>query len=162
MHDGSFHRILFEADRQRCLERVPSGQGRFHHDGQPALYMSPHPDWAWLAVAPYVRDGDPPRIAVPLALTGAALADLRDPAACRALGVDPADAAADWRGQLGRGERPVSWRASDAVRDAGADGMIYPSRTAPERWHIVLFRWNHAGGPRLVRRASPIGLDCLE
>lgn len=27
--------------------------------------------------------------------------------------------------------------------------MIYTSRTAPDRWHLLLFRWNELGGPKI-------------
>lgn len=54
-----------------------------------------------------------------------------------------------WLPERSAGLPATSWRASDAVRAAGADGMIYTARSAPHRWHLVLFRWNE-GSARLA------------
>ena len=50
----------------------------------------------------------------------------------------------------------TTWTASDAVRAAGACGMIYTARSAPDRWHLVLFRWNLTNGARLAPDGDPI------
>lgn len=153
--NGTFYRILIERDLDGLLEGVLNREGRFHHGGQPALYMSPQLDWALKAVEAYRRDGDPPRVSVRLELTNARVADIRDQDLCRKLGVDPADAAVPWLPQLKGGQVPSSWRIADAIRAAGADGMIYSARSSAERWHIVLFRWNVANGPTVSIAGLP-------
>jgi hypothetical protein len=47
---GLFYRIV-PADRAaKALEPAISPEGRFHHDAQPTLYVSPRPDWACHAI----------------------------------------------------------------------------------------------------------------
>jgi hypothetical protein len=46
-----------------------------------------------------------------------------------------------WQPQRATGRAATTWAASDAVRAAGADGLIYSARSMPTRWHVVLFRW---------------------
>lgn len=146
---GTFYHIVQNSEAQRVLEGALSVEGRFHHGGQPAFYMSPSIEDAGHAVARYAHEGDPPRVAVELTLSGAKVADLRDRLHCEALGVDPQDATIDWLPQREAGQPASSWRPADAVRAAGADGMIYTARSNPARWHLVLFRWNEPGGPRI-------------
>jgi len=43
---GTFYRILFEADQHLVLTGAKSPEGRFHHGGLPALYLSSRADWA--------------------------------------------------------------------------------------------------------------------
>ena len=147
---GTFFRIVYAEHATDSLQGARSPEGRFHHDGEPALYMSSRPDWALKAVEAYLRPGDPPRVTVPLALGPARIVDLGDAALCDRLGIDAAHAAIPWQPQRARGEAPHTWRPADASRRAGADGMIYTARSAPDRWHLVLFRWNCAGGPAVA------------
>jgi RES domain-containing protein len=147
---GSFYRVVRLDEEERVLDGAASIEGRFHHRGQPALYMSPSVEAAGHAVARFVRDGDPSRRAFELTVSGASVVDLRNPLHCRALSIDPQDAAIDWMPQREAGEPANSWRPADAVRSAGADGMIYTARSHPARWHLVLFRWNAMGGPRIL------------
>ena len=65
---GTFFRIVYAEHATDSLQGARSPEGRFHHDGEPALYMSSRPDWALKAVEAYLRPGDPPRVTVPLAL----------------------------------------------------------------------------------------------
>lgn len=58
--------------------------------------------------------------------------------------------ACDWRDALIRGERPASWDVAQRVIDLGANGLIDPSRKAPDLWHLVLFRWNAPGAPQIA------------
>ncbi|MDX5359531.1 MAG: RES domain-containing protein, partial [Rhodobacterales bacterium] len=96
-----------------------------------------------------LRPGDL-RQAVPLRLTGARIADLRDPATLAALDLQGHETAVPWLPERAAGQPATTWRASDAVRAAGACGMIYTARSAPDRWHLVLFRWNAASGAQLA------------
>ena len=71
--------------------------------------------------------------------------------ALAALGVDLADAMAPWKPAVEVGEEPSSWAVRRRLEEAGAHGLIDPSRTAPGLWHLTLFRWNEGGAPRVTR-----------
>ena len=154
--DGVYFRIVPASDGARAVAGVTTAEGRFHHHGQPALYMSPSHEWAERAIDRYRAPGDMPRVAVPLRVTGGAIVDLRCAAACAALRIAPADLVAEWWRDRASGRAATSWRASDAVRAAGLDGMIYPSRTDAVRWHLVMFGWNEAGKPVVAPAGVPI------
>ena len=49
------------------------------------------------------------------------------------------------------GEVPSSWAVRRRLEEAGAHGLIEPSRTAPGLWHLTLFCWNEDGAPRVTR-----------
>ncbi len=153
---GQFWRSVFAADVWRVLDGARSEEGRCHHDGQSALYISPSPEFSRIAMDIYLRPDDPPRVIVPLELRDAELADVRDPAVQRALGLNGTEAGTSWQPQRAAGLPATSWIASDAARGAGADGMIYAARTDPARWHVVLFRWNGPSGPTITQSGSPI------
>lgn len=139
--DGLFYRIVPRDRAAQALSPAISSEGRFHHDAQPSLYVSPRPGWAEHAIRPYVRDDDPPRVVCELRLTGAKVLDLRNPAPCAAWGIDPRLAAVPWLPERANGLPASTWAVSDRARTSGADGMIYTARTQPSRWHLVLFRW---------------------
>ena len=144
---GTFFRIMLARDSHRVLAGAAAPQGRYHHGGQAALYVSPRPEWAWKAVEPYVWPGDPARAVLQIRIGTARIVDIRDRALCAALDIDPAHSDLPWEPQLALGTQPATWGVSDRAREAGADGLIYTARTAPTRWHLVLFRWNDGGGP---------------
>lgn len=144
---GIFHRIVFEADLPNLLAGAKSPEGRFHHDGQPALYLSPTPDAAGHAIAAYLRPDDPARVIIALTLQNARVVDLRDPATLQTLRLDGTEASTPWQPERQQGLPATTWRASDAARATGADGMIYTARSAPSRWHLVLFSWNRVLQP---------------
>ena len=153
--DGLFYRIV-PADRAaKALDPAISPEGRFHHDAQPTLYVSPRPDWACHAIQPYVRDDDPPRVICELRLTGNRVLDLRDPFHCAAADIDPGLAAIPWLPQRAQGLPASTWTVSDRARATGADGMIYTARSEPSRWHLVLFHWS---GASLTGRVQPYPL----
>ncbi len=152
---GTFYRIVFAEYAHSVLDGVIHPEGRFHHDGQPALYASPSPETAAVAIDIYLKPDDADRVIIPLRLTNARLADLRDPAVCDALGVDPLWASVPWADERAKGQPATSWRASDAVRQSGANGMIYASRREPSRWHVVLFSWNKPDAGQL-RQDGPV------
>lgn len=144
---GTFFRIMFEHDGNRVTQGAASPFGRYHHDDEPALYVSSRPDWAWKAVESYVRAGDPARNVWQLEISAAQVVDIRDKKICGQLGILPSDADKLWQSQIASGQRPSTWNVSDRVRQAGADGLVYTARSVPSRWHLVLFRWNGHGGP---------------
>ena len=156
--DGIFFRIVFATDADDGLAGARAPEGRFHHAGEAALYLSPTVAWAKRAIAPYRTVTDPPRVAVPLRIERAVVVDLRDTAACAARGIDPADAAKPWQPQRRNAQPADSWRVADAVRVSGVDGMICPARSSAGRWHIVLFRWNAAGAARVSVAGAPVAL----
>ena len=149
-HSGIFYRILFEADQDQVLAGATSPEGRFHHSRLPALYLSPRADWAAKAIDPYRRPDDPRRLVLPLRVERAKIVDLRKVDHCADLSIQRRDAAIPWQSQRQKGQAADSWRPADLVRASNADGMIYTARSAPDRWHLVLFRWNGLGGPRVA------------
>ena len=146
---GRFYRIIFASDRDAPLRGAHSPEGRFHHDGESALYMSPSLQAAAFAVASYLRPNDPPRLIQPLIVQNARVLDLRRAEVIRHLYLQGDEASIPWQPQRAIGLPATTWQASDAARTAGADGMIYTARTEPTRWHLVLFRWN-TNGPILA------------
>lgn len=147
---GTLFRIAFAKCADSILDGVIHPEGRFHHDGQPALYASPTPEGAAIAIDVYVKPHDPDRVLIPLKVSGARLADLRDRTVCDRLNIDPDWPSVPWADQRAQGRPATSWQASDAVRATSADGMIYRSRRAPDRWHVVLFAWNREGAVRVT------------
>jgi RES domain-containing protein len=143
-------RIVRSAALSRLMQGALHPEGRFHHDGQPAFYASPSAEGAGHAVAPYLRPGDGPRLLVPLRLTVSGLCDLRDPDTLSRLGLDGSETVVPWLPERAAGRPATTWRASDAVRASGAPGMIYTARSAPDRWHLVLFAWNAGPGSALL------------
>lgn len=152
----TLYRIVFAKFADRVLDGVIHSEGRFHHNGQPAFYASPSPETAAIAIAIYLRPDDAPRVMVPLTLQNARMADLRDPATCDALDIDPGWPSVPWAEQRANGRPATSWQASDAVRASGADGMIYASRRVPTRWHVVLFFWNAKERAQLALDGKPV------
>jgi RES domain-containing protein len=153
---GRFWRTVFASDVARVLNGAVSPEGRYHHDGQGALYLSPSPDYSRIAIDTYVRTDDPPRVIVPLDVTHAHLADLRAPDVQQALGLAGHESGTLWQPERAKGLPATSWIASNAARHAGADGIIYAARSDATRWHIVLFRWNAPTGPQVKQSGSPI------
>ncbi len=146
---GQFYRAIFAHHAGDVLNGVKSPEGRFHHDGEPALYLSPTAEATRIATAAYLREGDTERVIVPVQLDDAALVDLREEKTRAALGLQGHEPSAHWRRERAAGRPAISWIASDAARATNADGMIYTSRSDPSRWHLVLFRWNGTGGPQV-------------
>lgn len=146
---GTFFRIVFARAGRHVLRGATSSNGRYHHDEQQALYMSSRPDWAYKAIETYIRPDDPPRCILSIEVQEAVVVDIRDHTSCYAMGINPADSDVPWQPQLAAGIRPATWNVSDRARTIGADGLIYTARTKPDRWHVVLFRWNAPGAPTL-------------
>ncbi|SMY05928.1 RES family NAD+ phosphorylase [Flavimaricola marinus] len=154
-YDGPLYRIVFASRADQVLDGVISPEARFHHSGQPALYASPLPASAALAIDIYLQPEDPPRVLQQLHLVSERIVDLRDPDTCATLEIEPDWPSVIWRSQRDAGQPATSWRASDAARRANADGMIYASRRAPSRWHMVLFHWNTPEGAQLTTLGAP-------
>lgn len=137
----------------------PESAGRYHRPGQATLYMSPKLEWAMIAVSGYIREDGRPRVAVPLMISDAHVFDQHDEEACRILGIDRDLSNARWRPAFEAGLEAPSWRNADAVRAAGADGIIDRSRMIPGGWHVNLFRWNEFGGPSVEVVGDPVAIQ---
>lgn len=57
---GRFWRSVFALDAPHVLAGARSPEGRYHHDSQPALYLSPTPEFSRSAIDAYLRAGDAP------------------------------------------------------------------------------------------------------
>ena len=150
---GSFVKIAWAADWDVHLTRCAPDRppARFNRKGQDALYLSPDPDSARVAIGQDVKHGDPPRVLLTFQVDRCALFDLRraEAADIYALASQP------WRRLLAGGGRPPSWLAADRLRAEGYLGLIDPSRRRPGLWHIALFRWNEPGAPTIRRTGRP-------
>jgi len=145
---GVFHRAVDGAHRAGALDgsRLP---GRYSATGQPTLYLSSSVEG--VAAAMVAHGGAQRDLAVlRFSVQADGIVDLRDPSALAAVGVDLEDAVAPWQEVVAAGGVPRSWAVRRRLEDLGAEGLIDPSRTQPGLWHLVLFRWNADGGPRVV------------
>ena len=133
---GPLWRILF-ADQGDPLVPVSAPEGRFHHSGQTALYASLTSEGAAVAIKRYVSAGDKPRVLQQFTAQLERLIDLRQLA-------DPTDASVIWQDQRTAGQWPTTWTLSDHARAAGANGVIYPSRSRPDLSHVALFLWDQS------------------
>lgn len=102
--------------------------GRFHHGGQFAIYGSLTPDGCAVAIRRYLRPDDATRVVVSLRVTGR-MTDLRG----------RADVSVVWQDGWAAGHPSPTWAISDAARAAGAQGMLYSSRSRPDLTHLVIF-----------------------
>ena len=138
---GLVWRILFLSQMDAPLAPARAPEGRFHYSGQTALYASLSVEGAGVAIRRYVSDSDPPRVLQQAQITGAKLFDLRG----------QSDASIVWQDIHDRQGTSPTWQYSDRARDAGADGLLYSSRSRPELSHIVLFIIS----PALIRVEAP-------
>ncbi|KEP70991.1 hypothetical protein DL1_10080 [Thioclava dalianensis] len=144
----SFHgpvwRILSTGPDLDARAAVRAPEGRFHHSGQTALYASLSAEGAGVALRRYVKAGDAPRIIVKLTICAERIFDLR--------GTDAAKAASVvWQDIRGSGAPAPTWTFSDRARAAGAQGMLYASRSRPDLSHLVLFDLS----PGIVQNVGP-------
>jgi RES domain-containing protein len=145
---GRFWRAVDARFRARAIEGSVSA-GRYNAPDVPALYTSASEAGVAAAMRAHARPGASERVLVEMHVEADGIFDLRDDAALRALGVDPGAAAAPWQDVAAAGGRPPSWGVADRIRGHGAAGLIDPSRAAPGLWHLVLWRWNAPGAPRV-------------
>ena len=129
---GIVWRILAAARADDPTGPARAPEGRFHHDGQVAVYTSLTAEGAGIAIQRYLGPKDAPRVILPLHVTAHFLMDLR-------LLPDPAAASVVWQDQRDQGLPAPTWAFSDAARAAGAQGLLYASRSRPDLTHLVLF-----------------------
>ena len=103
-------------------------EGRFHHSGQAAAYASLSVEGVAVAMRRYFGDGVK-RVLIPMWLASNHVADERG---------NP-EASLVWQDIFAAGSESPTWLFSDAARDAGADAMLYSSRSRPELSHVVVF-----------------------
>lgn len=137
---GQFYRAIFERDLPHPLRAAQAPEGRFHHDGQQALYLSPSILAVRVAMQTYLAPNDPPRQIVPIWVEADDIVDLRQTETLSDLGCSLDDLGVNWRAAHARNCPASSWARSDAAHETGAEGMIYASRNAPDIWHLALFR----------------------
>lgn len=126
--DGPVWRLL--PDRLVMTPTAPANapEGRFHHSGQTAAYASLSAEGANVAIQRYLNDGVA-RMLMPMWLTAQHVVDIRS---------EPA-ASLVWQNQRATGKMASTWAFSDAARQAGAQAMLYASRSRPDLSHIVVF-----------------------
>ena len=157
---GRFWRAIAAERVEHVLDPPgPESAGRYHRRGESALYITLEADWAVIATGRYLLADGIERLVVPLELDRAKMFDQHDAAACAALGIDPAASQVRWNNELAAGREPPSWRASDAARAAGYEGIIDRSRGIAGGWHACLFRWNADGAPQLRVVGEPQHCD---
>ncbi len=103
-------------------------EGRFHHSGQIAAYASLTAEGAEVAIKRYL-DVPIARVLAAMHLDAERIADERG---------NPA-ASVVWQDIRAGGVRSPTWRISDAARKAGAQAMLYSSRSRPDLSHVVVF-----------------------
>ncbi|MDX8347222.1 RES family NAD+ phosphorylase [Cognatiyoonia sp. IB215446] len=151
---GIYYRMKAAAEAARILAPAHAPEGRFHRDGQRALYLSDTPQGCVVATARYTDANTPSRGIFPLRVCDARVVDLRDDVATAALGIDTTHRAIEWQNLRAKGVPSPTWDLADRVRDLGLDGMLYASRTDPTKTHLTLFRWNEAGTDAVVAQAG--------
>lgn len=127
--DGAVWRLLPEELANGPAEAARAPEGRFHHSGQVAAYASLSEEGTAVAIKRYLGDGVR-RVLVPMRLTAARVADARGAEAASMI----------WRDMRGSASGSPTWLLSDQARAAGADAMLYLSRSRPDLTHVVVFR----------------------
>lgn len=125
---GRVWRLLPRALANAPASPATAPQGRFHHSGQIAAYASLSAEGANVAVQRYLGDGVE-RVLATLWLEAGRVADERG---------NPA-ASIIWQDIHAAGDPSPTWAVSDAARSAGAQAMLYSSRSRPDLSHVVVF-----------------------
>lgn len=152
---GTFHRAVDERFLDAALQGSRSA-GRYSPPDVPTLYLSSSEEGVAAAMVAHTDADSPQRRTLAFQVEAERIVDLRDAVALARLGVDLADAVAPWKPDVEAGRRPSSWAVRRRLEEAGAHGLIDPSRTAPGLWHLTLFCWNEDGAPRVTR--APVGV----
>ncbi len=126
------------------LVKTPSAparapEGRFHHSGQFAAYASLSAEGAGVAIQRYLTDNIA-RMLVPMGLAADRVIDARG----------NTDASVVWQDIRASGQNSPTWQISDAARDAGAQALLYASRSRPELSHVAVF------DPKCLKFVGPV------
>jgi RES domain len=127
--EGQVWRIL--PDRLVNTPAAPASapEGRFHHSGQIAAYASLTAEGARIAIQRYLED-DFERMLIPMWLSAKLVADVRGNLSASVI----------WQDHRASALTPPTWELSDTSRRAGAQAMLYSSRSRPELTHVVVFQ----------------------
>lgn len=128
-------------------------RGRFNRRGEPTLYLALSEETAIREVQAGFVDRFQPMTLCAYTVEDALVADLRNGALLRSLGFSSDAPACDWRLAVDDGREPPSWGLADALRAAGAHGLLTPSFATGARagdLNLVLWSWNTGEGPARV------------
>src|SRR5690606_29492800 len=148
--DGRFWRIV----SPRWSHAPLSGDGAARHGGRwnppgvKALYLSREVETAF---AEYQQElGTRPGTFVAYDVTGARIADLREPRRLREVGLTAGDASAPWKEiAFVLKRRPASWDVFKQL-EKRADGLLVASIQRLGGVNLVLWRWNEEDGPTVT------------
>lgn len=143
---GTFFRAVDPAYRDAALAGSRSA-GRYSPSDVPTLYLSSSPDGVAAAMIAHSNERTPQLEVLQFDVDARRIIDLRDHNALKSIGIDPADAAADWQNVVAGGGFPTSWKVRETLERLGANGLLDPSRKQPHLWHLTLFTWNADGAP---------------
>ncbi len=107
---------------------VTSPEGRFHHDGQQAIYCSLTAEGTKVAIRRYLSEHPSPRVIWPLEVSVDRVADLRG----------RPEISVVWQDIRANGSPAPTWAFSDKARANGAQAILYSSRSRPDLTHLVL------------------------
>lgn len=138
-YSGPVWRIIGKTLSATPAIAAAAPEGRFHHSGQVAVYASLSAEGAAVAIRRYLGDGVP-RVLVPMWLDASAVVDIRDAPGASII----------WQDLRAAGAWSPTWQFSDDARRAGAQAMLYASRSRPDLSHVVIFE------PACLRVAGPI------
>lgn len=153
---GRFWRSTFVETAHSLTQPASAPNGRWHHGGQTALYLSGSPEGCTVALKVYLRQDDLPRGIFPLDVIAQRIVDLRDARVRDAFEVSLTDIHAFWNDYVQAGETSPTWELSDQLRGLGVEGILSPSRSRPDLTHLTLFNWNTPDGPTVARDGAPL------
>ena len=145
---GTFFRAVAH-DRVAAALAGSHGAGRYAAPHQPTLYLSASREGVAAAMVAHGGLSDDTRTVRAFRVEARAIFDLRDDAALARVRGEACEPFGPWQQQAASGSEPPSWRARKWIEAQGANGLIDPSRQVPGLWHLVLFRWNMPGAPRV-------------
>jgi len=150
---GTFFRAIDPVHEQFALDGSRSA-GRYSPPDVRTLYLSSSPEGVAAAMIAHLDDRVTALEVLEFHVSADRIADLRDAEAMAALGVDSEEAFGDWQADLAAGRNPKSWVVREALENAGAAGLIDPSRKRPGLWHLTLFSWNTEGAAHVQPTSS--------
>lgn len=154
MVTGTFFRAVDPAYRSAALEGSRSA-GRYSPPDTPTLYLSSSREGVAAAMIAHTDHRAPGLEVLQFDVEAGGIVDLRNHAVLESMGINPADAAADWQELVAAGRSPSSWKVRQVLESCGAQGLIDPSRKRPNLWHLTLFNWNRKGAPTVRQAAFP-------
>lgn len=143
---GTFYGAINPQFREFALAG-PRSAGRYSRAHEPTLYLSSSVEGVEAAMVAHKDARSEALEIIEIDVEACRIVDLRDADAVNALGIDLAHAIAPWQEIVAAGGTPSSWSVRDRLLEAGANGLIDPSRKNPGLRHLVLFRWNETDAP---------------